>query len=104
MAEIPLDTPDFHRTWQGLKYSYLSDGPELRLHNLADAYTLRLMALTPSIRNFRVDIPQDASAVSVTFSTQGPDGARTVIEPGGTLQWHLRIQMAPNNSYSPAGN
>lgn len=103
-AEIPLDTPNFHRTWQGLRYSYLSSGPELRLHNLADGYTLRLMALTPSIRNFRAEVPQDARAVSVTFSTEGPDGAKTVIEPGGTLQWNLRIQVAPNNSYSPASN
>lgn len=103
-SEISLATPNFHRTWQGLKYSYLSAGPELRLHNLADAYTLRLMALTPSIRNFRVDVPQDGNAVSVTFSTEGPDGARTVVGPGETLQWHLRIQVAPNNSYSPTSN
>lgn len=103
-AEIPLNTPNFHRTWQGLKYSYLSSGPELRLHNVADGYVLRLMALTPSIRNFRVDVPQDASSVAVTFSTEGPDGAKTTVGPGETLQWHLRIQVAPNNSYSPAGN
>ncbi|WP_047488659.1 hypothetical protein [Terriglobus sp. TAA 43] len=103
-AEIPLDTRDLHRTWHGLKYSYLSSGPELRLHNLADGYTLRLMALTSSIRNFRVDVPKDASAVSLTFSTEGPDGTKTLIGPGETLQWHLRIQVAPNNSYSPASN
>lgn|GEM_PF-2949703 len=103
-TEISLDTPNFHRTWQGLKYSYLSSGPELRLHNLAEAYTLRLMALTPSIRNFRVDVPQDGNTVSVTFSTEGPNGAKTVIGPGETLQWHLRIQVAPNNSYSPTSN
>lgn len=103
-TEIALDTPNFHRTWQGLRYSYLSSGPELRLHNLADGYTLRLMALTPSIRNFRVDVPQDGSAVSVTFSTEGPNGSKTVVGPGETLQWHLRIQVAPNNSYSPTSN
>ena len=103
-TEISLDTPNFHRTWQSLKYSYLSSGPELRLRNLADAYTLRLMALTPSIRNFRVDVPQDGNAVSVTFSTEGPDGAKTVIGPGETLQWHVKIQVAPNNSYSPTSN
>ncbi|MEZ2345606.1 hypothetical protein [Terriglobus sp. RCC_193] len=103
-GDISLNNGEFHQTWSGLKYSYLSSGPELRLHNLADAYTLRLIALTPSIRSFRVDQPQGASAVSITFSTEGPDGARTVVAPGETLQWHLRIQVAPNNSYSPAAN
>jgi hypothetical protein len=103
-SEIPLGAPEFHQTWRGLKYSYLSTGPELQLHNLADAYTLRLIALTPSIRSFRVDKPQDANAVSMTFSTEGPNGARTAVGPGETLQWHLRIQVVPSNSYSLTGN
>lgn len=102
--EILLKPSELPNTWSGLKYSYLSAGSELRLHNIADSYTLRMIALSPSIRSVHAELAPGGKALAITFSTEGPDGKRTVIEPGSTLQWHLRIQPTNSATYLPTTN
>lgn len=104
VQEIELKPENLPRTWHGLKYSYLSAGSELQLHNLQDGYILRITALTSSIRTVRADLVPGGQALALTFSSEGPDGKRTVVEPGETLQWRLRIQPMTGNTYRPTIN
>lgn len=99
-SEFPLGTAAVQRTWTGLRYSYLSTGPELRLKNLGDGYALRMIALTPSIRSIRLEAPRSGSSVSVRFGSDA-DGNKTVIDPGDSLQWRLRILPIPTDGYTP---
>ena len=77
-----------------LKRSYLSNGPELRLRNEADSYVLHMTALSPSIRSLNVQSNRDDKSVSIMFSTASGSAAGepgTVIAPGDSLQWHVRM-------------
>lgn len=104
VKEIALKPQGLPKTWSGLKYSYLSAGSELQLHNLQDGYILKITALTPTIRTVRADLVPGGQALALTFSSEGPAGKRTVIEPGETMQWRLRIQPMTSNTYKPTLN
>jgi len=104
VKEIALKPQDLPQTWSGLKYSYLSSGSELQLHNLQDGYILKITALTPSIRMVRADLVPGGQALALTISTEGPAGKYTVVEPGETLQLRLRIQPTTSDTYKPTLN
>jgi hypothetical protein len=106
-AEIPLGTRDIDQTYTNLKHSFLSTGPEVRLRNRADGYTLRMTAMTPSIRSLHVQAAKDGKSVLLAFSTAGgKDGAesRTIVAPGATMQWRVRVEaLAESTSpYAPS--
>ncbi len=94
-AEIALGTRNVDLTYTSLKHTFLSTGPEVRLRNRADGYTLRVTALTPSIRSLHVQAAKDGKSVLLAFSTAaGKDGpeSRTIVAPGETLQWRVRVE------------
>ncbi|WP_052313290.1 hypothetical protein [Terriglobus roseus] len=99
---LPLGEADLHAVFTGLKYSYLSQGPEMQLRNQADGYTLRLTAMTPSIRSMRMDAAKDGKSVAIVFSTTGSGSAeqsRTVVAPHETLQWRVRVDAPSDAGY-----
>ena len=105
--ELPLGARSVDETYTDLKHSFLSTGPEVRLRNHADGYTLRLTALTPSIRSLHVQAARDGQAVLLALSTAGgKDGpeARTIVAPGETLQWRVRVEALPEltSIYAPS--
>ena len=94
-ADVSLGTRNVDQVYTNLKHSFLSTGPEVRLRNRADGYTLRVTALTPSIRSLHLQAAKDGKSVLIAFSTaSGKDGAesRTVVTPGETLQWRVRVE------------
>jgi aldose 1-epimerase len=106
-TEIALGGRNLDQTFTDLKRSFLSTGPEVRLRNRADGYTLRMTALTPSIRSLHVQAAKDGKSVLLAFSTAGAaDGpeTRTIVAPGATLQWRVRVEaLAESTSpYSPS--
>jgi hypothetical protein len=91
---IPLGNLDLHEVFTGLRYSYLSQGPEIRLRNPQDGYVVRLTAMTPSIRSMQVDAAKDGKGVTIAVSTAAgasPEQARTVVGPHETVQWRVRV-------------
>jgi aldose 1-epimerase len=105
-TEVPLGARNVDQTYTDLKRSFLSTGPEVRLRNRADGYTLRMTALTPSIRSLHVQAAKDGKSVLLAFSTAGAaDGpeTRTIVAPGATLQWRVRVEaLAESTSpYAP---
>lgn len=100
---MPLGARDYDRTFSPLLHSYLSAGPEVRLRNQADGYTLRLTALTPSIRSLHVQSAAHGSAVLVTFSTGlagEADGTQTTLTPGQSVEWRVRVDALQNTAYT----
>ena len=94
-TNLPLGTHDIDETYTDLKHSFLSTGPEVRLRSRADGYTLRITAVTPSIRSLHVQAAKDGKSVLLAFSTAGAkEGAdsRTIVAPGETLQWRVRVE------------
>ena len=105
--EIPLGTRDVDQTYIDLKHSFLGTGPEVRLRNRADGYTLRMTAVTPSIRSLHVQAAKDGKSVLLAFSTAaGKDGsdARTLVAPGETLQWRVRVEALPESTSAYASS
>lgn len=101
---IPLGAHDMDQTFGTLKHSYLGGGPQVRLRNTADGYTLILTAMTPSIRSLHVKASQADRSVLLAFSTASSDraeDARTIVQAGETLQWRVRMEAIANASYSP---
>ncbi|MGI4854844.1 MAG: hypothetical protein ACRYF4_12455 [Janthinobacterium lividum] len=96
-----LGVRDFDQVFTSLSHSYLSAGPEIRLRNQADGYTLRLTALTPAIRSLRVQASAKGSAVAVTFSTATDskgEGSQTTLAPGQSVEWRVRMDALQNTS------
>ncbi len=101
---IALGARDTDQTYSTLKHSYLSGGPQVRLRNTADGYTLILTAMTPSIRSLHVNATQADHSVLLAFSTassEHAEDARTIVQPGETLQWRVRMEAVANTTYSP---
>ena len=95
-AEIPLGTRAVNETYTSLKRTFLSTGPEVRLRNRADGYTLRMTVMTPSIHSLHVQAAKDGKSVLLAFSTAGDKAgadSRTIIAPGETLQWRARLEV-----------
>ncbi len=102
---VSLDGRALNQTLAPLKHSYLSGGPQARLRNHADGYTLVLTAMTPAIRSLHVTTSPDERSVLLAFSTAGgghADDARTVLQPGETLQWHVRVEAVPDANTTPS--
>ena len=102
--EGPLGMRDLDRVYTGLEHSYLNAGPELRLRNQIEGYTLHLTALTASIRSLHVQAKKGGDSVLVAFSTSNGDSdneSRTIVAPGETLQWRVRVEATANATYIP---
>lgn len=100
-AAEQLGTRDYDQTFSSLPHNYLSAGPEIRLHNQADGYTIRLTALTPTIRSLRVQAAAKGNAVAITFSTGSGskgEGSQTMLAPGQSLEWRVRVDALQNTS------
>ena len=105
-TELLLGRHDVDQTFAPLQQTYLSAGPELLLRLPAEGYNLQFTALTPSIRSVRVQAAQQAGPIAITFSTAlggQSDEQPTVIAPGETLQWRMRMEAtASEPAPSPA--
>lgn len=101
-AEEPLGHGAFDRTYVDLKHSYLDSAPEVRLRNDADGYTLHIRAMTPTIRSARVAAAAGGNAVLVAVSSErgsAGEDAPTVLKPGETLEWGVRVEATTNQAY-----
>jgi aldose 1-epimerase len=101
-AAIMLGARDVKATYNHLKRSYLTNGPEIQLNNDAEGYELHLIALSPSIRRLRVDVPKGSKAALLAFSTEGDsaDDPETVLKPGESIQLRLRVEVSGTSTDS----
>lgn len=85
-------------TFVALKRDFLGDGPVLRLIDLDDGTTLRMTALSPSIRSIRARTDPKSGVLMLSFSTADPtatgaDSDAQMLRAGQTLAWHVRMEV-----------
>ncbi len=97
-TDLQLGARDLNETYSDLSHGYLSNGPEVLLRNRADGYTLRFRALTPTIRSLHVQASRHDNSVLLGFSTAAAinPAEGSVLAPGESMQWRLRIEAVPN--------
>ena len=101
-SRITLGTRDYDVTLAHLKRSFFSSGPEAQLRNLESGYTLHLTALSTSIRGLHFQADRGGKSVLLAFSTStGDDDPRTLIGPGESMQWKVRMEVTASPTYLP---
>lgn len=110
----PLRSTVLDDLYVNLKTGSLSSGPETELRNPAAGYGLRLTALSPSIKAIHITAPAGQTFLSIDPQTnyddplgrqwpQGFPGALTILKPGETLEWKVRLEIFALTPASPNG-
>lgn len=85
-----------------LQQGLLDSGPSAELSDPANGFGLRLTALSPTIKTFRVVAPTDGDFVTIDpqFNYDDPlgrewgkDTGMVVLQPGQTTQWKVRLEI-----------
>ena len=101
---VPLGKMDLEDNFTGLRRELLDNSAIVELSDPTNDYGLRMIALTPTIKAFRVDAPADANYVSIgpQFNLDDPlgrewgkdeDTGMVVLQPGQTTQWKVRLEL-----------
>jgi len=107
---VALGRMDLEDNFTALHRELLDNAAIAELSDPTNDYGLRMTALSPTIKSFRVDAPADADYVSIgpQFNLDDPlgrewgkdeDTGMVVLQPGQTTQWKVRLEL-----YSLAGN
>jgi aldose 1-epimerase len=87
-----------------LKQGYMTQGPDVELHDLKNRFGLRITLLAPTIRELRVNAPADSQSVEIDpqFNYEDPfgkewakneDTGMVVLQPGESTQWKVRLEL-----------
>jgi galactose mutarotase-like enzyme len=106
---VALGKMDLNDSFTVLRRELLDNAAIAELSDPTNDYGLRLTALSPAIKAFRVDAPADADYVSIgpQFNMDDPfgrewgddDTGMVVLQPGQSTQWKVRLEL-----YSLADN
>jgi galactose mutarotase-like enzyme len=106
---VALGKMDLNDSFTVLRRELLDNAAIAELSDPTNDYGLRLTALSPAIKAFRVDAPADADYVSIgpQFNLDDPfgrewgddDTGMVVLQPGQSTQWKVRLEL-----YSLADN
>ena len=91
-------------TFVHLHRGLMENGPIAEMRDPENGYGLRITALTPTIKAFRVYAPLDGSFLSIDpqfnfddpFGREWPkneDTGMVVLQPGQTAQWYIRLEI-----------
>ena len=91
-------------TFVHLHRGLMENGPIVEMRDPENGYGLRITALTPTIKAFRVYAPLDGSFLSIDpqfnfddpFGREWPkneDTGMVVLQPGQTAQWYIRLEI-----------
>ncbi len=111
----PLRSTALDELYTQLKTGAVSSGPEAEIRNVAAGYGLRLTALTSSIKAFHVIAPAGQPFLTLDpqtnyddpFGHQWPEsfpGALSVLKPGESLEWKVRLEIFSLHSPADSGN
>lgn len=102
---VPLGSQGWNNTYVHLKSGMLSDGAETELSDPALQFGLRLTALSSSIKAIHLSAPVGKPFVTINPQTNfddplgrewvdvGDDRSVTVLQPGESLQWKVRLEL-----------
>ncbi len=104
-----LGTLNLDDTFVHLRTGLMESGPIAEMRDPQSGYGLRITALTPTIKTFRVEAPLDGSFLSIDpqfnfddpFGREWPrdeDTGMVVLQPGQSTQWEIRLEIFSLNS------
>ncbi len=110
----PLRSASLDDLFTPLKTGVLDPGPQAEIRNVAAGYGLRLTALTSSIKAIHVLAPAGQPFLTLDpqtnfddpFGHQWPEsspGALTVLKPGESLEWKVRLEIFPLHTSANSG-
>ena len=98
-------------TFVHLHRGLMDNGPMAELRDPENGYGLRITAMTPTIKAFRIYAPVDGSFISIDpqFNYEDPfghewakdeDTGMVVLQPGQSTQWKIRLEIFSLNPES----
>ena len=96
----PLGQNEVNATFINLKRSFLGNGPVVELRDMRNNFSIRLTALSPSIRSLHVETSPDKKTIVLAYSTADEAVSRaealgsSQLRPGQQLQWKVRVEIA----------
>jgi galactose mutarotase-like enzyme len=107
---VALGKMDLEDNFTALHRELLDNSAIAELSDPTNDYGLRITAMSPTIKAFRVNAPADADYVSIgpQYNLDDPlgqewgkldDTGMVVLQPGQTTQWKVRLEL-----YSLSGN
>ncbi len=101
-----LGTQTVNEAFVHLKQGLLDIGPVVELRDVTGKFGLRITALTPTIKEIRVQAPADKAMVTIDpqFNFDDPfgkewdkdeDTGMVVLQPGQSVQWKVRLELFP---------
>jgi galactose mutarotase-like enzyme len=105
-AGARLGAQELSASFVHMKQGYMTQGPEVELHDLKNRYGLRMTLLSPTIRELRIRALADSQAVEIDpqFNYEDPfgrewpkseDTGMVVLQPGESTQWKVRLEIFP---------
>ena len=94
LGDAPIDA-----TFVNLKHSFLGNGPVAELRDMRNNVSLRLTALSPSIRSLHVATSPDGKSIELAYSTaegglHSASANDSLLRPGQQMQWKVRVEIA----------
>jgi aldose 1-epimerase len=101
-----LGSRSIHESFVHLKQGLMDLGPAVELRDVMGRFRLRMTALSPSIKEIRVEAPADQSTVLIDpqfnyddpFGKEWPsneDTGMVILQPGQSVQWRVRLDILP---------
>ena len=101
---VPLRSLALDESFARLRPALLDIGPTLELRDPKSNYGLRMTMMTPSIRAIHIQSAGGSNSIVIDPQTNLPDPLGrewtstddpgiTVLEPGKTLQWRVRLEL-----------
>jgi aldose 1-epimerase len=101
-----LGTQTVNESFVELKRGTLDIGPVVELRDVKGKFGLRITALTPTIKEIRVEAPGDKAMVTIDpqFNFDDPfgkewdkdqDTGMVVLQPGQMVEWKVRLELFP---------
>jgi aldose 1-epimerase len=101
-----LGTHEVSETFGHLRTRLMDTGPAVELRDVTGKVGIRITALSPTIKAFRVEAPADKASVMISpqFNLDDPfgkewakdeDTGMMILQPGQSAQWKVRVELFP---------
>ena len=101
-----LGARDVAETFGHLKTRLMDTGPAVEIRDVTGKVGIRITALLPTIKAFRIEAPADKKSVMISpqFNLDDPfgkewakdeDTGMMMLQPGQSAQWKVRVELFP---------
>ncbi len=110
---VKLGSHDVAETFGHMKTRLMDVGPAVELRDVTGKVGVRITALSPTIKAFRIEAPADKATVMIApqFNLDDPfgkewakdeDTGMVMLQPGQSVQWKVRVELFPLALQAPS--